>query len=218
LIDASGAQSFVLIGNQAECDLLDHHVATTMNSLARALNFFIAGIALLALVGEAVAADEAAKKVYPLPGHGGLALQVPANWKDSVKQPVADEPPTLDFAPAQGKAFIVTLLPSWRTRADQPLPDKAELRKQVEYSGSGMLPHAIEQDIKIVELEGAEGPGYYFSVTDNAPKPDGYKFMTQGRARVGDLMIVFTILTNEGQEGVLRDALKMVSTAAHVRP
>jgi len=31
-------------------------------------------------------------------------------------------------------------------------------------------------------------------------------------------MIVFTILTNEGQDGVVRDALKMVSTATHVRP
>jgi len=136
---------------------------------------------LVALVGEAVAADAALKKVYPLPDRGALALEVPANWKDSVKQPAADEPPTLDFAPVEGKSFIVTLLPLWRTHADQPLPDKRNCASRSS-TRSGVLPYAVEQDIKVVELEGADG--YYFSVTDNALKPGGYKFMTQGRARV----------------------------------
>ncbi len=216
--DASCAHSFALMGYQAECQSTHHDMMMTMNPLVRALKALAAGIALLAFAGAAVAAEGALKKMYPLPGHGALALQVPGGWKESVKQPAADEPPTLDFGPVEGKPFIVTLDPLWRTRADQPLPDKAELRKQVEYSGSGMLPYAVEPDIKVVELEGVERGGYYFSVTDKALKPGGYKFMTQGRARVGDLVIVFTILTNEGQEAVVRDALTMVSTAAHVKP
>jgi hypothetical protein len=189
-----------------------------MSSFARVMMALASGVALLSFFGQVVAADGVTEKRYPLPGHGALQLPVPAGWKDSLKQPSTPEPPTLDFSPVEGKPFIVTVLPLWRTRADQPLPDQADLRKQVEYAGSGMLPYAIEQDIKVVELEGAAGPGYYFSVTDNALKPGGYKFMTQGRVRVGDLMVGFTILTNEGQEAIVREALAMLRGAAQVKP
>jgi hypothetical protein len=188
-----------------------------MNSLTRIFKALALGIALISFGGAVCAAEGATEKRYPLPGHGSLQLHVPAGWNDTVKQLPGAEPPTLDFAPAEGKPFIVTLLPLWQTRADQPLPDQTELRKQVEYSNNGMLPYAIEPDTNVRELGGTGNPGYYFSVTDNAPKPAGYKFMTQGRVRAGDLLIVFTVLTNEGQESVVRDTLAMMRGVAHIK-
>jgi hypothetical protein len=57
------------------------------------------------------------------------------------------------------------------------------------------------------------GPGFYFSATDRAPKPDEYKFLTQGVVRVGELSVTFTILTNDGQDAVVKQALDALKSA-----
>jgi hypothetical protein len=76
----------------------------------------------------------------------------------------------------------------------------------------------VETNIGVIEFAGSSGPGFYFSVTDRAPKPDEYKFMTQGMLKVSDLVMTFTILTNDGQEQIARDALAMLRSAIHVQP
>ena len=42
--------------------------------------------------------------------------------------------------------------------------------------------------------------------------------MTQGMLKVSDLVVTFTILTNDGQEQVPRDALSMLTSAVHIQP
>jgi hypothetical protein len=56
-------------------------------------------------------------------------------------------------------------------------------------------------------------PGFYFAATDRAPKPDEYKFLTQGVVRVGELSVTFTILTNDGQDAVVKQALDALKGA-----
>ena len=190
-----------------------------MNSIKRTLAAIACGFTLCLAFNQAVAADGTTEKRYPLPGHGYLQLNVPAGWKERLTQPSKPVPPIIDFvADQKGKPFIVTVAPSWQTRGNGTQPDKEALRKSVEYSGRGMLPISKEKEIKVVELDGASGPGYYFSVTDNAPKPGDYKFMTKGALRVGELTVAFTILTNEGQEQVVRDALAMLKSAVQGKP
>jgi hypothetical protein len=138
---------------------------------------------------------------------------VPAGWQDRVKSSGQDAPPAIEFFQSGGAPFVVTVMPMWQTRPQAPLPSKAELRKRVQYAGEGMLPFALEKDIKVLELKGAAGSGYYFSVTDNALKPGGFKFLTQGATRIGTLVVRFTVLTNDGQEQIARDALEMVKSA-----
>jgi hypothetical protein len=41
--------------------------------------------------------------------------------------------------------------------------------------------------------------------------------MTRGKLNVGDVSATFTILTNEGQEAVIRSALAMLKSASRVR-
>ena len=76
---------------------------------------------------------------------------------------------------------------------------------------------AVEETLKIVELKGSSGRGYYFSATDKAPKPGEYKFMTQGILLVGELTVTFTILTNDNQKDTVNDALTMLRTATHLK-
>jgi hypothetical protein len=65
-------------------------------------------------------------------------------------------------------------------------------------------------------LSKPSGPGFYFSATDQAPRPGDYKFLTHGVLKAGGLAVSFTILTRDGQEQIVRDALAMLKTARHV--
>ncbi len=65
-------------------------------------------------------------------------------------------------------------------------------------------------------LKGSNSFGYYFTLTDRAPKAGEFKYMTQGALRVGNLMVVFTVLTNDGQSKTVDDALSMMQSAKHI--
>ena len=172
---------------------------------------------LLALAHAADAANAGATdKRYSLPGHGALALKIPAGWKDKVEQPEATKPPTISFGTADGNPFIVTVSPIWGEGVTSP-PGGKTLRENVERARHGIEAFAVEKELKIREFKGASGPGFYFTATDAALTPGGYKFLTKGSLRVGAIEVAFVILTNDGQQKVVRDALSMLRTAAQVQ-
>ena len=174
-------------------------------------------LALLLVVPAALAADGAQKR-YALPERGALQMNVPAGWKDEVQSPEQKGlPPTIAFA-GQGQPFTVLVTPMWRASADIPAPTKETILRQVRGAIDSARSQALEKDIKPVEMKSSTGPGYYFSVTDRAPKPGEFKYMTQGMVKVSDLLVTFTVLTNDGQQNVTRDALAMVRSAVHVKP
>ena len=188
-----------------------------MNTLPRAFPSIVCCLAVLLAHDRAAAADNSVEKRYALPEHGFFVLKVPANWNDKLDQPPAAEPPTISFGARKGKAFVATVTPLWRARPDEPPPDRENVRQRADLALQSIAPFAVEKDIKLVEFKGASGPGFYFFATDSAPKPDEYKFMTRGVLAVGELSVMFTILTNEGQEGVIRDGLAMLRNAVHLQ-
>lgn len=121
----------------------------------------------------------------------------------------------ISFGASQGKPFIVSMTPIWQKQPNRPGPNQETLRKDVEAMMGSIRPFAVEKNIKIVKFEGASGPGFYFSATDNAPTRDGFKYMTKGELAVGELTLTFTILTNDGQADVVRDSLTMFRSAIH---
>jgi len=76
-----------------------------------------------------------------------------------------------------------------------------------------MLTTATEPELKIEELKGPKMIGYYFSCTDRAPKPDEYKYCTQGTALTGSVSFVFTLLYNERNASLLDKTLQMLAQA-----
>jgi hypothetical protein len=160
----------------------------------------------------------ALEKQYRLPERGFVKMEVPAGWRDQLRQPPQSLPPTILFRAGQGQPFEILLTPIWPARADVAPSSKDSIRRQVERAADGVKGQTLEQDIALVEFAGAAGPGYYFSVTDRAPKPGEYKFMTQGIVKVSGLVVTFTILSNDGQGQVAREALSMIRSAVHVGP
>lgn len=95
-------------------------------------------------------------------------------------------------------------------------PNERSMRERVEQYLEGVKPSAIEKEIDLLRLESPAGPGFYFSATDQAPRPGDYKFLTHGLLKAGALSVSFTILTRDGQQQIVGDALAMLKTARHV--
>ena len=184
--------------------------------MTNAIRLIAAAALLLAL--PASAADKITQKRYPLPDQRGtFLLSAPASWKDDVNQPPQPVPPTILFGPsATGKPFQVHVTPIWKPSPDLPTPTKDELRTQVQRDADGLKSDRIANEIKVVDLQGKNGPGFYYAAVDKQPGPDEFKHLTQGRILVSDtLLVTFAILTNDGQEQVVRDALSMIRSASH---
>ena len=168
---------------------------------------------LLMLAGAVSPGAAGAAESFALPGHGALRLEVPEGWRSEARAARPDLPPTIRLAPAQGLRFEVLLTPIWPMNG-KPAASEAALRDIVA-NGIGIAqPRAVESTLSVREVPGMPGKGYYFTATDREPEPNGYPRMAQGAARVGELTVTFTILTNSGQKDVVDAALGMIAGAA----
>src|SRR6188472_714513 len=123
---------------------------------------------LLFAAAPAFAADKITQKRYPLPEQRGtFLLSAPASWKDEVDQPPQAVPPTIVFGPAAaGKPFQILITPIWKPSPDLPTPTKDALREQVRRDAEGLKSDRIANEIKVVELQGKGGPGFYYAAVD----------------------------------------------------
>ena len=172
-------------------------------------------VVLLGCMALAAHADSGVRR-YDLPDHGALALKVPDGWVDNVSQPPDRLPPTISLKQGRGPAFDVLITPVWSFDPNKPV--SSSLIQQVARSAADKaLTQSVERKIELKPIKGASGTGYYFSATDRAPPPGDYKYMTQGGVMVGEIMMTFTILTNDGQEAIVKQAMAMMTSAQHIR-
>ena len=168
----------------------------------------IAWLALL-LVTTTLAA-EGEKKAFALPDNSKLELAIPAGWKDEPKEKA------ILLTPREGAPFEVVVTPVGRQKAGASADTAIQMRQNVQQAADKIKPSALEPYLPAEPLTGAPGPGYYFSATDREPKPGEFKHLTQGMLLVGDIVVSFAVLTNEGQEKVRDQALAMLKGASHL--
>jgi hypothetical protein len=173
----------------------------------------LAGSALLA--GGFACADDSRLRRYELPNLDTLELTLPPGWVDNVDVPPGGAPLTIQLTPADGAPFEVHVTPQAPDPAATRVMDPAALREAVRESAERIRPQAVEETIEIEPLQGASGAGFRFSVTDRLPPPGEYRRMTQGALQAGDLILWFTILTNDGQDAAVAKALAMLQSAVH---
>jgi hypothetical protein len=163
--------------------------------------------------GNLLAAEHKAIKKYPIPEHGTLELKVPTSWKGEVHKPQADMPPTMIFNPAKGNDFQVLVAVLWSKTGEQGFNSQDKVRTLVEKDGQKLLPNAVETKIILQEIQGVDHTGYYFSVTDKAPDPGEYRYMTHGAIGVGNLLLSATILHRVKESESVKDALSALREA-----
>jgi hypothetical protein len=169
----------------------------------------------LATAASAIAA-EGEKKVFALPDNSKLELTIPAGWKDEVKTTQGQKASTVALTPREGAPFQVHLTPVARQKQGASADTAIKMRLSVQQGADKVKPSAMEHYLPVEQLTGAPGPGYYFSATDREPKPGEFKYLTQGMLLVGDVVVAFSILTNDAQEKVRDQALAMLKSASHL--
>jgi hypothetical protein len=153
--------------------------------------------------------------VYRNPEYGKLTFRVPAEWKSMFERDAEKNTETIIFTPLSRNSFklMVSPLVSKGERIDFQNQDVA--KKQVEQLGSRLLSGATESELRIAEVKGKYSTGYYFLLTDKAPKPGEWKYLVQGRIGVGMYLLHFTILTHTSNATEILQSIKMLSTAEY---
>jgi hypothetical protein len=212
----SGAQRFVL-KRPAEAMLLREPSPSRRAALwfcMTAGGVWCGALAFLsAATSSALAADRTAIQRFDLGNRGSLELLVPSSWSAVVRKRQDHSIVEITFAPSRGVPFEVSLTPSWAPNSADAAVRERELRELVGRFIDSVKGHAVESELGIVKLAGASGTGFYFSATDKSPRPADYKYLTQGVLQVEDLRINFKILTRDGQDQVVRDAISMLKSA-----
>jgi len=166
---------------------------------------------LIASTGSA--AGQKVTRRYPVPEHGTLELNVPTPWKSEVHKTRENMPPTFILNPAKGNDFQVTISVLWGKPGEQDFNSREKVRAFVEKDGQKLLPDIAEGKIVLQEIKGVSHSGYYYSVTDKAPNPGEYRYMTRGAIGVGNLFLNFTILHRVRDSQAVQDALSILREA-----
>ena len=175
----------------------------------------LAIVLLLLTTTSVVTAEESATRNYPLPDHGVVRLDVPKSWQEKIKQTPDKRPPTFIFTPQNGATFLVVVTPIWPAGPNVMLPSLDEIKESVATAANRVGPQSVEGSIKIRELKGLSVDGYYFSATDKAPAAGEFKYMTQGTLQLMNLLVTFSVMTNDGAENVVPATLEMLRGIIH---
>jgi hypothetical protein len=173
-------------------------------------------IITLLLIPSFVIGEEYGAKSFPLPDHGKIQLNVPKSWRSKILQPKNNLPPTIAFLSKTGSSFQVLLTPLW-PNSEKASPGQRNIKENIEQIIEQVKPISIEKEIPIKELKGTSGAGYYFSMTDKAPKPGEFIHMTQGMYQLGELLITFTAFWNDGAGNVSDETIRILESATHIQ-
>lgn len=150
---------------------------------------------------------------FPVRGHGELQLTIPRGWRSQIRPLSGDLPPTIDFSPSSDREakLLVTIL--WSPTADPAFNSAERIRSLLPETSRKFVATSVEKQIRLNELRVPSGMGYWFSLTDGAPKPGEFKHMTQGAIPVGDLLLTFTALSHTPPPEAIQGALAVLATA-----
>ena len=175
-------------------------------------------IAFLIFIGPVAIASrgadtESKATAVKVPNHGDLLLVIPDGWtqKDDDRQPPG-APPTVVIAPkAPGRVCEVMITPM--TGRDPKFTSPEALKRWAQLRGKPMLRTAKEQALEIHDFKGDSAAGSYFTLTDKAPGPGEFEYMTTCFVGVGDLLLTATILHHQKDAPELKLALDMLKGA-----
>lgn len=174
---------------------------------------FCSATLFLVLVLAASAAGPLQERTLAIPGRGILVVSSPLAWAQQISQPPDEITPTIRFSSTAGQKFEVVIAAFWSPTNDSSFNSSAKVRSIVEDTLVELKPRLVETDIPILELHGGSGTGYFISATVEAAGPGEYKYLTQGAIAVDDLLLTFTVLTNEKPSSIINRALDMLRSA-----
>lgn len=162
---------------------------------------------------NAIASDALQERTLPIPGRGVLVLSVPSSWSQQIGQPPEEIAPTIRFSNPAGRKFEIVLTAFWSPKDDSSFNSSANVRSIVEDTLDDLRPRLDQKKIPIRELRGGSETGYFISAPVKTTAPSDFKFLTQGAVAVEDLLVTFTVLTNEKSSPTINHAFDMLRNA-----
>lgn len=163
--------------------------------------------ALLAPVASATQAE-----LGNVAGHH-ISAEPPAGWRVLVGESAS--PASLTVKMLHGSApdavLDITVMappPGHVTDADR----SGMIFDAVTQSANQSSAESVEGHLDVQPFSSGEVRGAYFSATDKAPQPGGYKYLTQGVATVGELFVTFTALSNGDPSGYRATLLRVLGS------
>ena len=171
-------------------------------------------LAALVLLLPAHAADGELRG-WLVPGRGKLEMVVPSDWYDDPRAPSGAALPRVRFFDRLGPRppFEMTVTIAWSTGKEASYKDPARLRAFVAQSADDLAAGTVEKRFPLREIAGENGVGYYFRATIQSPVPGAWPNLTQGAFVAGDLLLAFSILTQDPKSPVIEQAIAMLRTA-----
>lgn len=168
-----------------------------------------------AMAGWAVesAPIDVASREFALPKHGKLVLNLPATWKYQLAQPPQDLPPTIKLSPAEGDDFEVLITPLWNFSKDPAAAKPVDVKSLMAEELQKTLPSAVEKTVDLQEFKAKDGTGYYYFMTDKAPKPGEYPYMVRASVVVGELDLSVTVLCRTKDSAGIAQTIKALGDA-----
>jgi hypothetical protein len=148
-----------------------------------------------------------------VPGVCMLRIAVPQGWEAEFRSP-APGAVNLRLAPqggSRGEILITGLAP----RGDASLRSTGDIKRAARRMGEEMLGDSVEKRVELERLNGADGSGFFYSLTDKrSPLPEGhFRHMTQGIMAVGPLRLAVTVLAESADSAAKAAAFELMRTA-----
>ena len=164
-------------------------------------------------------ADDSELRTYPVADRGDLEIRVSKTWQGVLEKNKNNIPITIKFSANVGPAFELYITPVWVSSPEMHLPSDEETRKLVEKIAKEQQSQSSEKNLQVLQMVGTAAAGYYFSATDRAPKKGEFRYLTQGNILSGELMMVFTALSNDESHSIDQEVLEAMKSAVfHQNP
>ena len=171
------------------------------------------------LAGNLSAQDyETENRKYPVPEHGELVIDVPTSWEVTYVSLSEKKPAIITFYKKNeigGEIFQLNISVLWDDGFIRDITSPEHIRSVVENSGKELLQNSVEKEISLVPLDGLEGTGFYFNLTDAQPRQGEFRYLTQGAIGVGEVLLIFSLFTNDLKSGYREKMLAMILSARH---
>lgn len=153
-------------------------------------------------------------EVIPLYKRGALNLLMPENYEMNVYSEQNSISPTIEIYTKEKALIMIT--PLWDENSKEKISDK-DLKDIIESGKNYMLPYAVETKVDIKKIDGKDSKGYYFILTDKAPKPNEYKYCLRSVLSVGDLLINATIFSNDNSAEIINRTIELLSNLSQTK-
>jgi hypothetical protein len=183
-----------------------------LNRLLRALS-----ACWLLLASASAFAENTIIRTFPIAEHGSLQLSAPQSWPVQTRRAGERQGLTIAFGPQDADTYQVLITPMPRAGKSEQAAGAVVVKQMVQLAAADAQQQAVEKTITVKELRAGVHVGYYFSATDRAPLTGEYRYLTQGMFALGETVIAFTILTNDGYESVVPAALTMIRNAVELK-